>query len=267
MTPVPEAEAFYVREAADRFSPTACTRGPWDADSQHAGPPAALLALAVDERPGARPDMRITRLTYEITRPVPIRPLTVTTRVLRAGRSVELVEAVIAPDGGPEVMRATALLMKTVPGSVPEVSPGRRVPGPEAAPAKAFFPVPWDQGYHTAMEVRFAAGSFLEAGPATAWMRMRVPLVAGEEIKPLSRVLTAADSGNGVSAALDFHRYVFVNADLTVGLHRHPEGEWVCLDARTMVDGAGIGLAESALHDEKGPLGRSTQSLYVAARG
>jgi Thioesterase-like superfamily len=88
-----------------------------------------------------------------------------------------------------------------------------------------------------------------------------------KEIAPLSRVLTAADSGNGVSAAVDFRRYVFINADLTVNLHRHPEGEWVCLDARTMVDGAGVGLAESALHDEKGPLGRSTQSLYVATRG
>ncbi|MGW9438619.1 thioesterase family protein [Streptomyces sp. NPDC055607] len=264
---VSEAEAFYEREAADRFLPTVHTRGPWDADSQHAGPPAALLALAVDERPGARTDMRTTRLVYEITRPVPIRPLTVTTRVLRAGRNVELVEAVVTPDGGREVMRATALLMKSVPDSVPEVSPGRRVPGPEATSAKAFFSVPWDQGYHTAMEVRFATGSFLEAGPATAWMRMRVPLLAGEETKPLSRVLTAADSGSGISAELDFYRYAFVNADLTVNLHRHPEGEWVCVDARTTVDGAGIGLAESALHDEKGPLGRGTQSLYVTARG
>jgi hypothetical protein len=226
-----------------------------------------LLALAVEQRPGGRPDLRIVRLTYEIMRPVPLLPLRVRTRVLRAGRKVELVEASLAPDGGQEVMRATALLMKTEPGSVPEVSPGRQLPGPGALPPKAFFPVPWDQGYHTAMDVRFAAGSFLESGPATAWMRMRVPLVAGEEITPLSRVLTAADSGNGVSASLDFRRYVFINADLTVGLHRFPEGEWVCLDARTTVDGAGIGLAESALHDEKGPLGRSTQSLYVAARG
>ncbi|MFJ3306724.1 thioesterase family protein [Streptomyces sp. NPDC086549] len=262
-----QAEAFYERVADGRFLPTGYTRGPWDAGSQHAGPPAALLALAVGERPGGRPDMRVARLTYEIMRPVPIRPLTVATRVLRAGRSVELVEAALAPDGGQEVMRATALLMRTAPDSVPQVSPGRQVPDPGAVTPKAFFPIPWDQGYHTAMDIRFAAGSFLEPGPATAWMRMRVPLVAGEEITPLSRVLAAADSGNGVSAALDFHRYVFVNADLTVSLHRHPEGEWVCLDARTMVDGAGIGLAESALHDEKGPLGRSIQSLYVAARG
>ncbi|MEV6839608.1 thioesterase family protein [Streptomyces sp. NPDC051133] len=262
-----QAEAFYERVAADRFAPSAYTRGPWDADSQHAGPPAALLALAVEQRPGARPDMRLTRITYEIMRPVPIRPLTVATRVLRAGRSVELVEAVLTSDGGQDVMRATALLIKAVPDSVPQVSPGWQVPGPGDVPEKAFFPVPWDQGYHTAMDLRFAAGSFLEPGPATAWMRMRVPLVAGEGIAPLSRVLTAADSGNGVSAELDFRRYVFINADLTVSLHRHPEGEWVCLDARTMVDGAGIGLAASALHDEKGPLGNSTQSLYVAARG
>ncbi|MEU1518499.1 thioesterase family protein [Streptomyces sp. NPDC005811] len=262
-----EAEAFYEREGQDRFLPTPSTRGPWDADSQHAGPPAALLGLAVEQRPGARPDLRVARLTYEIMRPVPIRPLTVAVRVLRSGRSTELVEAVLTPDGGADVMRVTALLLKTAPHSVPEVSPGPQVPGPASAPAKPFFPVPWDRGYHTAMEVRFAAGSFLEPGPAQAWMRMRVPLVAGEEIAPLSRVLIAADSGNGVSAELDFHRYLFINADLTVGVHRHPEGEWVCLDARTMVDAAGIGLAESALHDEKGPLGRSTQSLYVAPRG
>ncbi|WP_460072564.1 thioesterase family protein [Streptomyces sp. YKOK-I1] len=262
-----EAEAFYERESQDRFLPTPSTRGPWDAGSQHAGPPAALLGLAVEQRPGGRPDLRVARLTYEIMRPVPIRPLTVAVRVLRSGRSTELVEAVLTPDGGADVMRVTALLLKTVPHSVPEVSPGPQVPGPASAPAKPFFPVPWDRGYHTGMEVRFAAGSFLEPGPAKAWMRMRVPLVAGEEITPLSRVLIAADSGNGVSAELDFHRYVFINTDLTVGVHRHPEGEWVCLDARTMVDASGIGLAESALHDEKGPLGRSTQSLYVAPRG
>lgn len=265
--PMPEADAFYEREAPGRFLPTAFTRGPWDADAQHAGPPAALLGLAVEQRPGGRPDMRVARLTYEIMRPVPIRPLTVTARVLRAGRSVELVQVGLTPDGGEEVMRATALLIKTAPDSVPQVSQGRQVPGPETAHSKAFFPVPWDQGYHTAMDVRFAAGSFLEPGPATAWMRMRIPLIAGEETTPLSRVLTAADSGNGVSAELDFHRYVFINPDLTVSLHRHPEGEWVCLNARTVVDGAGIGLAESALHDEKGPLGRSTQSLYVTERG
>ncbi|MFJ5214082.1 thioesterase family protein [Streptomyces sp. NPDC088354] len=261
------AEAFFERVAEERFAPTEYTRGPWDAHSQHAGPPAALLGRAVRERPGAREDMRLTRITFEIHRPVPLLPLTVGTRVLREGRSVELVEASLAADDGKEIMRARALRIRTEPGAVPEVAPGSSVPGPRESRAVPFFPVPWDVGYHTAMESRFAAGSYLEPGPATCWLRMRVPLVAGEKTAPLDRVLVAADSGNGVSNVLDFSAHLFVNPDLTVHLHRHPVGEWVCLDARTVVDGAGIGMAEAALHDERGPIGRGVQSLFVAPRG
>lgn len=258
--------AFFERLDEDRFSPTECTRGPWDPDSQHAGPPAALLGGAVERRPGAREDMRVARITFEIHRPVPLLPATVSTRVLRAGRSVEVVEASLVPDGGEEVMRATAVRIRTSPGSAPAVACNAAVPGPDDAREQPFFPVPWDVGYHTAMENRFATGSFTGPGPATCWLRMREPLVAGDEPAPLERVLIAADSGNGVSNVLDFSQHLFVNADLTVHLHRYPAGEWVCLDARTTISPDGIGMAESALHDEQGPIGRAVQSLYVATR-
>lgn len=261
------AEAFFERLAADRYLPTALTRGPWSAQTQHAGPPAALLGRAVQDRPGAREEMRLARITYDILRPVPIRPLTVETRLLRQGRSVELVAASLRPDGEEEVMRATALRIRTEPALPPPVAAGPALPGPQAAREAPFYPVPWETGYHTAMEFRFASGSFLERGPATCWMRMRVPLVAGEEPTPLERVLVAADSGNGVSNELDFAAHLFVNPDLTVHLHRYPVGEWVCLDARTTIDDAGLGMAESALHDERGPIGRGVQSLFVARRG
>jgi hypothetical protein len=79
-------------------------------------------------------------------------------------------------------------------------------------------------------------------------------------------VLTAADSGNGISNVLDFDKYLFVNPDLTVVLHRYPAGEWVAMDARTTLGGAGIGVAESTLHDERGPIGHGLQSLFIAAR-
>ncbi|WP_419997042.1 thioesterase family protein [Streptomyces boninensis] len=259
-------EAFYERVAEDRFLSSPYTTGPWDPGAQHAGPPAALLALAAEERAGRVGEMRVARATYEIQRPVPVAPLTVTTRILREGRSVQLVEATLSPDDGREVMRVTMLRVRDSPDSAPAVQPGPEVPGPEGAKDDGFFPVPWEQGYHTAMEVRFTSGSFRELGPATAWFRTRVPLIAGEETTPLTRVLLAADSGNGISGTVDFTRYVFVNADLTVNLHRHPQGDWVCLNARTSVDSSGIGLAESSLHDEKGPLGRGSQTLYVAPR-
>jgi hypothetical protein len=116
------------------------------------------------------------------------------------------------------------------------------------------------------MERRFVSGSFLDPGPATVWMRMGHPLVAGEEPTPLQRVLIAADSGNGVSATLDYGRYLFINVDLSVHLHRLPAGEWVCLEALTTPEPTGVGLADTLLHDERGPIGRALQTLLVRER-
>ncbi|WP_237292992.1 acyl-CoA thioesterase domain-containing protein [Streptomyces katrae] len=78
-------DGFYERIGEGRFRATEATRGPWDPGAQHAGPPAALLGRAVEERAGARGDMRVARITYEILRPVPIGELAVATSVLRRG--------------------------------------------------------------------------------------------------------------------------------------------------------------------------------------
>lgn len=257
------AEAFFVPDG-DAFAATDLTRGPWDPAAQHAGPPSALLGRAL-ERCEPRPDAMIARITLEILRPVRITRLHTEARVVRPGRNVTLIEGALSDDEGP-VMLARAWRIRTLQIGV---SAGLQ-PSPEPMPAAAapddFF-IGWDTvGYHTGMEWRFSRGTFLERGPATVWMRMRQPLVAGEEISPLQRVLAAADSGNGVSSELDFTRYLFINTDLTVHLHRHPAGEWVRLDARTVAESHGIGMAESALHDEHGALGRSVQSLLLAPR-
>jgi acyl-CoA thioesterase len=65
---------------------------------------------------------------------------------------------------------------------------------------------------------------------------------------------------------LDLSAYLFVNSDLTINLLRRPVGEWICLDARTQLSSLGGGLAESALYDEVGLIGRATQSLFVRKR-
>ena len=258
------SDAFYSVLGPDRFRATELTRGPWDPGLQHAGPPAALLGRAVEGQ-GDRAELQVARVTFDIVRPLPIAELTVATRTLRGGRSVELVEATLRA-GETEVMRATALRVRTADLELPDgLVPGPRLPGPAAGRTAPFFPTGQDVGYHTAMEVRFVAGSFLELGPATAWMRMRHPLVPGEVPSPLCRVLIAADSGNGVSAMLDYRRWRFVNPDLTVYLMRPPAGEWVALEAATTAT-AGVGLADTALHDEQGPIGRATQALFVDRR-
>ena len=128
------------------------------------------------------------------------------------------------------------------------------------------FPSPTkDFGYADLVENRLAAGRFFN-GPCAAWFRMNHPLVQGETPSPYQRAAVAADSGNGISAALDFGKYLFVNCDLTINLFRRPAGEWICLQARSLFGGNGCGLAESALYDEQGLIGRATQSLAVRPR-
>jgi Thioesterase-like superfamily len=186
--------------------------------------------------------------------------------VARPGRSVELVEGTLT-DGDTEIIRARAWRIRTAAVDLdPEPPAQERPPGPATGEVRPFFETGQERGYHTAMEVRFLSGAYLEAGPARAWMRMRVPLVEGEEPTPLQRVLVAADSGNGVSAALDWRRFLFINTDLSVHLHRMPSGEWVCLDAVTRPEAHGVGLSDTQLFDERGPIGRAAQTLFVRAR-
>ena len=117
-----------------------------------------------------------------------------------------------------------------------------------------------------AIEVRFVAGTFYERGPATAWFRLRIPLVAGEDPSALQQLAAAGDFGNGISSSLSWDEYLFINPDLTLYVERAPAGEWIALDARTTIAADGIGLSEGILYDERGRVGRATQALLVARR-
>ncbi len=249
-----------------RFVPTALARGPWSPDALHGGPVAALLARAAAGVAADGP-MHPARLTIELLRPVPLAPLDVTTRVLRPGRKVQLVEASLRA-GTQEVARGTMLRIRARALALPPgLGDAPTVPGPAAA---ALLRPGWggdEVAFHShATEHRAVRGSWTEPGPITDWIRLRYPVVAGEPPSPLERVAAVADFGNGVSWVLPFHEWMFINPDLTISLHRLPVGEWVCLDAVTLPGPDGVGLAESALHDESGRIGRAIQSLLIERR-
>jgi hypothetical protein len=241
------------------------------------------MAREIERLPAPDGPRQLGRVTYEILRPVPIAPLTVSAGIARPGRRVEMVEASLADDAGQELVRARAWRLRRSEVEVPPeltgeggsgeagtlastLRPGLVPPAPAAGEPRPFFDTGSDVGYHTAMDYRFASGAFRELGPATVWMRMRQPLLPGEEPSPLQRVLAAADSGNGISATLDYGRFVFINVDLTVHLQRMPAGEWICLDAVTIPEPEGVGISDTALYDERGPIGRAAQTLLIAER-
>jgi len=254
-------DAFYVPDG-DLFIPTDLTRGPWSAKAQHAGPPAALIARAIESLEPR--GLSLARFTLDVLRPVPLEPLAVETRVVRSGRSTQYAEATLSDRQGP-IAHATAWRIGGEPREELDIDPVPP-PGPEGAGAAPFFEPGWSPSYFDAMEWRLARGALAEPGPAAVWMRMRGALVEGEEPSPAARVLVAADSGNGISWALPLETSLFINTEITVHLVRMPEGEWVCLDARTRVGPAGVGLAESVLWDRRSMIGRGAQSLLVASR-
>jgi hypothetical protein len=257
-------DAFY-EKAGDEYVATELTRGPWDPGAQHAGPPAALLGREIERLPDAG-EFQIGRVTFEILKSVPIGPVRVEAEVVRPGRRVQLVEASLSNDDG-ELVRARGWRLRTGSIEIPaEVSEPESPPGPEHGSEPEFFATGDSVGYHTAMEWKAIEGEFLEPGPATVWMRMRHPLVAGEEPSPLQRALIAADVGNGISAVLDWRDHLFINVDLTVHFERMPQGEWVCVDATTLPQSSGIGTAESVLFDERGRIGRAAQTLLLSKR-
>ncbi|MDA8108482.1 MAG: thioesterase family protein [Betaproteobacteria bacterium] len=263
------ASSAYIALANGSFRTTELTRGPWHPEHQHAGPPIALVARAIERAAAALGLTHVARLTANLLRPIPIGELAVEVREEYVGRNAGHFAARLMA-GGKDVARFTALAQREAELEIPTELPGHPLPvAPrpvEASPA-ARFPFNREMaGYQDLVESRVAEGNFFR-GPCAAWFRMRHPLLAGETPSALQRVAVAADSGNGISAALDFRRYLFVNSDLTINLLRGARGEWVCIDARTLVGPAGGGIAEARIFDASGLIGRSTQSLAIRARG
>ncbi|MGO8904097.1 MAG: thioesterase family protein [Solirubrobacteraceae bacterium] len=264
------------------FTPTEHASGPWDPRALHGGAPAALMTRAFERmEPGS--DLRIARLGFEFLRPIPFAPLLLSTRIVRPGRRVQELAGELSTasdDGSPGevVCRASALRVREVPPDLPlhdapstrytggDDSDTRMAPPQEAEPLDFALDDSKRAGFgFTAMEMR-TFDDARELGPGRVWMRLRHPLLPGEPATALMRLAATADFGNGVSAVLPFDRFLFINADLTIHLHRPALGEWIGLDARTVLHGGGTGLSESVLHDLQGPVGRAFQTLLVQPR-
>jgi len=274
MTTAGGEAALFTREG-DLYLPSEHTRGPWDPNALHGGAPAALLTKCFEEEV-AGTDLVFGRLGFEFLRPIPMAPLEISVSVARPGRRVRELQATLESDGQ-VIGRADALLVRPVGEDIPVAGgrPERMAPkedavavAPEAAseagPESGLMPGSTGFG-SSGMELRWLDQPWTP-GPARVWVRPKMDLLPGEPMSPVARAAAAADFGNGVGAELPFDRFLFINADLSLHLWRVPEGEWVGIDARTLLSVGGPGLAESVMHDESGAIGRAFQTLVVEGR-
>jgi hypothetical protein len=252
--------AFYLPLGDDTFRSTSHTVGPWGPDSQHLGPPSALLVRSLMAL--GRPSF--ARVTFEVLGPVPVADLTVSTSVERPGRSVELLSASLAYEGR-VVLTARAWHIVGTDTTAVAGGSGDSLPPPSSA-VPMEIPDFWSGGYLAAVEWLSVSGGIFTPGDAQVWARPRVAVVEGFEPTPLERLFSVVDSASGVSSRVDIRKWYAINTDLTVHLHRQPVGEWVGMDARTTIGPDGAGLATSTVHDVEGPVGTTAQALFVRER-
>ncbi len=276
------------RRDGDRFVPTANAASPWGQQVLHGGPPSGLLARAI-ERANAEAGgdaMQVARFTVDLFRAVPMAPLHTTTRELRRGRRIAVIEATLHA-GDVEVSRATGLLL--LPSESEATADEPPPPGPdESAAGFGFRPrgrdfdsdemhVNMSSGFHTGVRIAWAAADD-DRAPA-AWFSIPMPFVEGEETTPLMLAVAISDFGNAlantggvnvgtVSAEGPLSRGGggFINTDMSLHMHRPPRGEWICLRADHLSQRDGIGAVEVVQFDEAGRYGRSVQARLANPR-
>lgn len=274
------SESLFTRVGADRYRATEASRGPWDPNALHGGPVAVLSAHVAEEalRSSGSPAQHPVRLTLDLERPVPLTPLRVDARVVRPGRKVQVAEVAIFDDTDRRLARATVLALRTAEitldpdrpqppdATLPSRPAQATATSTEGAPREMADPTAPPAFHSHATEHRFVRGTFFDTGPSTDWIRLTLPVLPDTPISPLQRVAGACDFMNGISAAVPWEAWTFINPDLTITLHRLPEGEWIGLDAGTRVESTGIGNAEADVFDERGRIGHAVQTLLIDPR-
>ena len=249
---------YFTALGEGRYLPTEHVQGAWSPDEQHVAPVIGLLLHALEhEHP--REDLQWARVSVDILGFIRREEMLVTTRVLRPGRTIELLEAT-AEIGGRATVRATAWRLVVGDTTVVAAEEQESMPGPDEVPAWDGMDH-WDGGFIRSLEFRSVPGS--RPGRGRTWVRTSVPLVGGEQASALASWVGLLDTANGTAGREAPRDWLFPNVDLTLHLHRIPEGPWVGLDTRVSWGPSGIGQTSTVLHDEQGPVGTVQQALTL----
>ena len=260
---MPDMPAYFERIGATRFRATSAVGGAWDPDEQHVAPPMGLIAHAIEQDHASRRSDRfhLARVSFDILGTLPIDAVEIDVRVLRGGRTIELVEATLSHDQRPAII-ARAWLMQTtdtteIAGSALPRIPSREEFEPFAAREG------WLGEFVTTVEVHRHQH---EPGRGWVWVRPGIPLLEHEAISPTARLLGVVDIANGMTPRARPDEVFFPNLDLTAHLFREPRGEWIGFDTTVSFGERGIGLTDVVLHDDEGAIGTVQQILTVRPR-
>lgn len=205
----------------------------------------------------------VSRIAFDIFGVIPSGAVDIEARVIRPGRTIELVEAEMRA-AGQVVVRATAWRLATSDTESIAGDPFEPMPGPDTGHPWRGTGI-WGGGFIRSLEFRVLPG--WQPGRGQVWLRSDVDLVAGEGSSTLACFIGLVDTANGIAVRADPQTLAFPNTDLTIHLFRSPVGSWVGLDTSVTFGPDGVGLTAATLHDVSGPVGRVAQTLTLRPTG
>lgn len=237
-------------------------RGPWDENLCHAGPVAAAIARQIERTFDA--DFRLVRLTLDLIRPVPMAGFSVSVRPERQGRRLAMGTAQVLDQTGRASILATFALLRPGATQPDQVAPAPMDQLADARPG----PFPITQTRHDkpafghCVDIRYPPQHDGTPGPTKLWMRTP-PLLANEAPSSFQRLCPIADCGNAISRLAEATEAGFVNSDLTIVAHRPARSEWLLSDSISHWQPDGIGMSDSRIYDEYGPIATALQTLVI----
>lgn len=268
-TAAPVADSYYERIDEHRYKPTVHAGGAWEADDQHFSPLGGLIVHAMDRylagrcaggpADGRTGGLVMSRISFDILGRLALDECRIEVETIRPGRTIELLEAVVFM-GDRAVVRARAWLLAAVDTSAVAGGTGDRPASPDSLPSWEMSSR-WPGGFIASLDVRPVSPP--QAGRTTAWVSTGLGLVAGEPSSPTASFVALVDTANGIAVRQEPTEWMFPNVDLTIHLHRRPEGRWTGLDTSVTFGGTGQGVTSTVLHDVTGPVGHAQQMLTV----
>lgn len=245
------------------YQPTKHAQGAWNEHEQHMAPATGLLTAELQSFI-PQENMRIARISLDILGLIPLDDFTVTTRCIRPGRTIELIEAVMSSRGRDAIIARAWRLITQDTSAIAGLEDQKSIHKPEALPA-------WDgmKGWPGGFieSVRLVAEPDRRPGKGMVWMTNDIDMVEGMPTHDMVHLLGMADTANGVVPRLGLGmaklEWMFPNTDLQIHMHRAPQGRWLGIEAVQQYGADGIGISSAILHDTQGPFGRSEQILTI----
>ena len=250
-------DAYYVRSGETGFVSTLHAQGAWRASEQHLSIAAGLVLAEAERRLPS--DKLISRVSFDVLGIIHSGAFTIDVRMLRPGRTIELIEATMR-HGDQISVQARIWRLSASDTSPVQGDEWETLPAPDQLPSLAFDSI-WKGGFIASLDVRRNADA--RPGRAQSWIRSRYPLVDGEIDPPVAGFAKLIDTANGLAVRANPEKVFFANVDLTVHFTRQPEAGWVGFDTRVSFGPTGLGETFSVLSDIHGPVGTAAQSLTV----